>query len=43
MGLRYVERITKDTVFLEDGTALPLGKGLYDEINKALINYLREA
>lgn len=43
VGLRYVERITKDTVFLEDGTALPLGKGLYDEINKALINYLREA
>ena len=41
VGLKYVVRITKTTVYLEDGTEVPLGKGLYDDMNKALIRYLR--
>ena len=41
VGLKYVVRITKTTVYLEDGTEFPLGKGLYDDMNKALIRYLR--
>ncbi|MBQ3154372.1 MAG: response regulator transcription factor [Clostridia bacterium] len=40
-GLLHVSRITKTSVILEDGTELPLGKGLYDEINTALIRFLR--
>ncbi|MBQ3003797.1 MAG: response regulator transcription factor, partial [Clostridia bacterium] len=40
-GLLHVSRITKTSVILEDGTDLPLGKGLYDEINTALIRFLR--
>ena len=42
VGLRHVTRVTKTAVFLTDGTELPLGKGLYDEINRALISTLRE-
>lgn len=42
VGLRHVARVTKTDVFLEDGTSLPLGKGLYDSINTALIKFLRE-
>lgn len=40
-GLLHVARITKSSVILEDGTELPLGKGLYDGINTALIKFLR--
>jgi hypothetical protein len=29
-------------VYLNDGTELPLGKGLYDPVNRALIGTLRE-
>ncbi len=42
VGLRHVSRITKTSVHLTDGTELPLGKGLYDELNRALIGALRE-
>ncbi len=41
VGLKYVVRITKASVYLEDGMEIPLGKGLYDDMNKALIRYLR--
>lgn len=42
VGLRHVARITKTAVHLTDGTELPLGRGLYDELNRALIHTLRE-
>ena len=42
VGLRHVARIAKTAVYLTDGTELPLGKGLYDEFNRALIHTLRE-
>lgn len=41
VGLKYVARITKTEIILLDGTVLPIGKGLYDDLNKALIAYLR--
>lgn len=41
VGLRYVHRITRTTVYLENGTQIPLGKGLYDTMNQALILYVR--
>lgn len=41
VNLRYVTRITKNDVVLEDGTAVPLGKGLFDQANTALITFLR--
>ena len=41
VNLRYVMRITKTDVLLEDGTAVPLGKGLFDAANTALIAFLR--
>ena len=42
VGLHRVGRVTKTAVFLTDGTELPLGKGLYDALNRALIVTLRE-
>ena len=42
VGLRHVARIAKTAVYLTDGTELPLGKGLYDALNRALIHTLRE-
>lgn len=42
VGLKHIARITKNTVVLEDGTELPLGKGQYDDINLKFIQYLRE-
>lgn len=41
VNLRYVTRITKTDIVLENGTAVPLGKGLFDQANTALITFLR--
>lgn len=41
VNLRHICRITKSEVFLENQSSLPLGRGQYDEINKAMIGYLR--
>lgn len=41
VSLRHICRITKSEVFLENQVLLPLGRGQYDEINKAMIRYLR--
>ena len=38
-GLRYVRRISKNEVMLSGGVVLPLGRGLYKDINKAFIKY----
>jgi len=39
VGLRYVRRISKSEVILTDGVSVPLGRGLYKDINKAFIKY----
>ena len=39
VGLRYVRRISKSEVMLTNGVCVPLGRGLYKEINKAFIRY----
>lgn len=42
VGLKYVSRITKTAVVLDDGREIPMSKGCYDEINLVLVKYLRE-
>ena len=42
VGLRHVTRVSRTAVFLTDGLELPLGRGMYDELNRALIAALRE-
>lgn len=39
VNLRFVKRITKSEALLKDGTAVPLSRGLYDSINRAMIQY----
>lgn len=39
VGLRYVHIITKKEIILTTGTSIPLGRGLYQDINNAFINY----
>ena len=41
VNLRYVTRITKTEILLEQGVAVPLGKGMFDQANTALIAFLR--
>lgn len=37
VNLYYVRRVTKTDVFLSDGSSIPLPRGLYDKINRAMI------
>ena len=39
VNLRYVRKITKTEVFLKEGGAVPLSRGLYHSINQAVIRY----
>lgn len=39
VNLRYVRKVTKTDVYLEGGTAVPLSRGLYEPLNRALIRY----
>lgn len=39
VNLRFVQKITKSQVYLKDGTQVPLSRGLYEEINRAVIRY----
>ncbi len=41
-GLSHIKKVTKDSVLLSNGFSLPLGKGMFDILNKALVNYLKE-
>lgn len=38
-NLRFVRKITKTQVFLKDGAQVPLSRGLYEGINRAMIQY----
>ena len=35
--LKYVRRVTRTEVYLDDGTALPLPRGAYETLNRAII------
>jgi len=39
VGLKYVDKITKTDIILDNGAAVPLSRRLYGEVNKALIKY----
>ncbi len=39
VGLRYVAAISRTEVKLDDGTVIPLARGLFEEINKAFIRF----
>ena len=43
VGLRHIDRITKDCVILDNGTELPLSRGCYATVNQAFLNYYKEA
>lgn len=37
LNLKYIKRVTKAEVWLSDGTALPLPRGAYEPLNRAII------
>ncbi|MDE7416012.1 MAG: LytTR family DNA-binding domain-containing protein [Lachnospiraceae bacterium] len=39
VNLQFVKKITKSQVFLKDGTQVPLSRGLYEAVNRAMIAY----
>lgn len=39
LNLKYIQRITKTEVRLSDGTALPLPRGTYEPLNRAVITH----
>ena len=43
VGLKYVDKITKTDVMLDDGSAIPMSRRLYNDVNKALIKYFTGA
>ena len=38
VNLNYIQRVTKTEVRLADGEVVPLSRGMYDAINKAIIS-----
>ena len=39
MNLSHVRRVTKPDAILSDGTAVPLPRGAYEALNRAIIAY----
>ncbi len=39
LNLKYIQRVTKTEVRLSDGTALPLPRGAYEPLNRAIIQH----
>ena len=40
LNLGYIRRVSKTDVYLEDGTVLQLPRGVYDALNRAIIERL---
>lgn len=40
VGLKYVKKITRSEVTMINGDTVPISRGMYDEVHKALIRYL---
>jgi len=41
VGLKYVDKITKTDIILDNGANIPLSRRLYNDVNKALIKYFK--
>ncbi len=39
VNMKYIHKVTRSDVYLKDGTAVPLSRGLYDPLNRAIIQY----
>ena len=39
VNLKYIQRVTKTDVYLSDGTVLPLPRGAYEPLNRAIIQH----
>lgn len=39
-GLRYIKKITRTDITMTNGEVIPVSRGLYDEVHKALMKYL---
>lgn len=39
LNLTYIQRVTKTDVYLSEGSVLPLPRGLYEPLNRAIIAY----
>lgn len=39
VNLRFVKKVTRTQAVLKDGAQIPLSRGLYEDINRALIRY----
>ena len=39
LNLKYIQRVTKNEVRLSDGTVLPLPRGAYEPLNRAIISH----
>ena len=39
INLKYIRRVTKTEVSLSDGTLLPLPRGAYEPLNRAIIKH----
>lgn len=40
INLSYIQKVTKTEVHLMDGTAIPLSRGLYEPLNRAIISHV---
>lgn len=40
LNLKYIQRVTKTEVYLSEGTVLPLPRGAYEPLNRAIIAYV---
>lgn len=38
LNLSYIQRVTKNDVYLSDGSVIPLPRGLYEPLNRAIIS-----
>lgn len=39
LNLSYIQRVTKNDVYLSDGSVIPLPRGLYEPLNRAIISH----
>ncbi|MGE5654348.1 MAG: LytR/AlgR family response regulator transcription factor [Bacillota bacterium] len=39
VNLRYIRKITKTDVYLKNGAVVPLSRGMYEPLNRAMISY----